>query len=85
MNTLLGERVAAVTAEPVSAPEPPHPVYAMTPAELEQYRAELERSLSPDAMPEYPPARVVLAAQLAEVIAEQAKPGRVRRRAGLDQ
>ena len=81
MNTLRGERVAAVTAEPVSAPEPPHPVYAMTPAGLQQYRAELERSLSPDAMPEYAPARVVLA----EVIAEQAKPGRVRRRAGLDQ
>ena len=85
MITLLGERVTTVTAEPLSTPEPPHPVYAMTLAELEQYRAELERSLSADAMPEYAPARVVLAAQLAEVIAEQAKPGRVRRRAGLDQ
>lgn len=85
MITLLGERVAAMADGAREADGPPHPIYAMTPDELEQYRAELEHSLEPEVMPQYAPARVMLREQLAAVLAEQAKPGRLRRRAGLDQ
>jgi hypothetical protein len=83
MNTLLGERAMAMTTDaPCPAGEPPHPVYAMTPDELERYRVELERGLAPDAMPQYAEARTVMREQLAAVLAEQAKPGR--RQAGND-
>ena len=53
----------------MSVPQPPHPVGALTTSELSRYRSELERALQ--APPGAGPARGLLQARLAEVLAEQ--------------
>ncbi len=58
-----------MTADPVTVPQPPHPLYALTTYELRDYRRELEHALN--ASPADDPARGPLQDRLASVLAEQ--------------
>ncbi len=58
-----------MTAEPVTVPEPRHPVPALTTFELASYRRELEHALS--TLPERAAARELLRDSIAEVLGEQ--------------
>jgi hypothetical protein len=54
---------------PMSTPQPPHPLGALTTAELTRYRRELEHALK--ALPGHAAVRQQLQARLADVQAEQ--------------
>ena len=58
-----------MTAEPVPAEPPRHPLPALTTSELSGYRRDLERALA--ALPAGAPARGQLQDQLTQVLAEQ--------------
>ena len=61
----------------MSVPQPPHPVDALTTSELSRYRRELEHALQ--ARPGPGPARALLRARHAEVMAEQDDRARIAR------
>jgi hypothetical protein len=54
---------------PMSVPQPPHPVGALTTSELSRYRSELEHALQAQHGPGL--SRSLLQARLAEVLVEQ--------------
>ena len=58
-----------MTAEPVTVQPPKHPLHALTTYELSRYRRELEDALQ--TLPGHAPARELLRARLAEVLAEE--------------
>jgi hypothetical protein len=64
-----------MTAEAVNVPQPKNPVHAMTTYELRNYRRELEHALK--VLPEHVPARELLQAKHAEVVAEQDSRARI--------
>jgi hypothetical protein len=58
-----------MTAQPVTVPQPVHPLHALTTFELERYLHELEHALT--VLPEHVTVRELLQGKLAEVLAEQ--------------
>jgi hypothetical protein len=58
-----------MTAEPMTVPQPGHPLHALTTYELARYQRELEHALT--ILPERVTARELLQGKLAEVLAEQ--------------
>ncbi len=58
-----------MTAQPVTVPQPVHPLHALTTFELERYQRELQHALT--VLPERVTVRELLQGKLAEVLAEQ--------------
>ena len=58
-----------MTAEPMTIPQPGHPLHALTTYELVRYQRELEHALT--ILPEHVTVRELLQDKLAEVLAEQ--------------
>jgi hypothetical protein len=58
-----------MTAEPVSIPEPRHPLPALTTYELAHYRRDLEHAV--EASPGHAAMRTLLRGKLTDVLAEQ--------------
>jgi hypothetical protein len=67
-------RVIQMTAD---APQPPHPLYALTTFELKDYRRQLERALGDREIGQAPVA-AVLREKLSEVLTEQEQRQRIR-------
>jgi hypothetical protein len=58
-----------MSTEPVTVPQPRHPLHALTTYELARFRRELEHALT--VLPQHAAVREPLQGKLAEVLAEQ--------------
>jgi hypothetical protein len=58
-----------MSTEPVTVPQPRHPLHALTTYELVRFRRELEHALM--VLPQHAAVRELLQGKLAEVLAEQ--------------
>jgi hypothetical protein len=58
-----------MTAQPVTVPQPGHPLHALTTFELARYQRELQHALT--MLPEHVTVRELLQGKLADVTAEQ--------------